>query len=243
MKNLLLQIIDIIIENKWCFNYNGACGTCGMQDVKNELKKYNIDDIIESFKELNFEDTDVAENIVGLEKLYSLITGPYTVWYTHNKINKLRIFWESKEYKHPYLLRLLASDHDTYWAKWQEKQDKLEVQENKRQELGRKRKEHIAQLKENDKKDRANGMRDILIDKLNKMTTYEKLILMSEDTEHTCKFYPGNIVHETIPEYINMLSDKQYEGLCKLFDMHVKGPSPWATFKKKYFKEYKAMQQ
>lgn len=241
MKNLLLQIIDTIIENKWCFKHNGACSTCGMMDVKNELKKYNIDKIIEAFEELNFEDTDVAENIVGLEKLYSLMTGPYTVWNAKSKINRLNISLNSKEYDHPYLSRILASDYNTYWTKWEakskENQKLFEAQENKRQELGKKRKEHIAHLKENDQRDRKNGTRDILIEKLNKMTTYDKLVLMAEDTEHTCKFYPGNIAHETIPEYINMLNDKQYEGLCKLFEMPVKGPSPWASFKKKYFKE------
>ena len=241
MKNLLLQIIDTIIENKWCFKHNGACSTCGMMDVKNELKKYNIDKIIEAFEELNFEDTDVTENIVGLEKLYSLMTGPYTVWNAKSKINRLNMSLKSKEYDHPYLSRILASDYNTYWTEWEakskENQKLFEAQENKRQELGKKRKEYIAQLKENDKRDRENGTRDILIDKLNKMTTYDKLVLMAEDTEHTCKFYPGNIAYDTIPEYINMLSSTHYEGLRKLFDMHVKGPSPWATFKKKYFKE------
>ncbi len=238
MKNLLLQIIDIIIENKWCFNHNGACSTCGMIDVKNELKKYNIDDIVESFKELNFNESAVKKNIVGLEKLYSLLTGPYTVWNAKNKINKLRIFLESQEDKHPYLLRILASDYDTYWTKWEEnyilREARSKAREDKEQAIAKQRKKYIAQLKENDKKDRTNGMRDVLINKLDEMTTYEKLILMSEDTEHTCKFYPGNIVHDTIPEYIDMLSDEQYRGLYKLFDMHVKGPSPWSTFKKKY---------
>ena len=145
---------------------------------------------------------------------------------------------ESQEDKHPYLLRILASDYDTYWTKWEEnyilREARSKAREDKEQAIAKQRKKYIAQLKENDKKDRTNGMRDVLINKLNEMTTYEKLILMSEDTEHTCKFYPGNIVHDTIPEYIDMLSDEQYRGLYKLFDMHVKGPSPWSTFKKKY---------
>ncbi len=241
MKNLLLQIIDTIIENKWCFNYDGSCGTCGMMDVKSELKKYSIDEIIESFKELNFKESDVKKNIVGLEKLYSLMTGPYTVWNAQYKINELEVFFESKKDKNLYISRILASDYDTFWTKWKEnnilRKARSKAREDKEQAIAKQRKKYIAQLKANNKEDRENGMRDVLIDKLNKMTTYEKLILMSNDTRHTVKYYPGNIACETIPEYINMLSSKQYEGLRKLFDMPVKGPSPWASFKKKYFKE------
>ena len=241
MKNLLLQIIDTIIENKWCFKYNGSCSTCGMMDVRNELKKYNIDEIINSFKNLDFDDIEVQKRMVGLKKLYSLMTGPYTVWNAQDKINELKVFLESEIDKNPYISSLLESDHDTYWTKWEENRILSEARsktlENKEQSIAKQRKQYISQLKANDKEDRENGSRDKLIDKLNKMTTYEKLVLMSNDTRHTVKYYPGNIARGTIPEYISMLSSKQYEGLRKLLDMPVKGPSPWATFKRTYFRE------
>ena len=122
MKNLLLQIIDTIKEHNWCFKHNGACSTCGMMDVKDELKKYDIDDIIDGFEELDFEDNEIRENIVGLEKLYSLMSGPYTVWNAKSKIHRLGISLKSKAYKDPYLMRILASDYDTYWTKWEKNQ-------------------------------------------------------------------------------------------------------------------------
>ena len=116
--SLVIDIVDKILLNKWCFNYNGSCGTCGMSDVKNELKKYHINEIIDSFKNLDFENKKVQKNIVGLKKLYSLITGPYTVWHNQDKVDEFREFLKLNKDDNPYIEQLQESDYKIYWENW-----------------------------------------------------------------------------------------------------------------------------
>ncbi len=89
-ENRLFIIIKKILEEKWCFNYDGACGTCGMINVKKELQKYSFEEIIKSYETLDFKNNILCKRYIQeLKKIYSLITGRYTVYNALFDFNKL----------------------------------------------------------------------------------------------------------------------------------------------------------
>lgn len=234
MTNLLIEILNNITVNKWCFNYNGACSTCGMAEVKNELNKYTIDEIVDGFKNLDFENKEVQKNIVGLEKLFSLMTGPYTVWNDRGSIEALKDFFKSNKNTNPYIKRLKTSDYKTFWDNWSLQQHEWEKGLDDQVTRAKERGEFESSLIKNDVEDRNSGLREKLIEQLNEMTIYEKLVFMSNDTKHTPKYYPGNIAYHTTQEDIDKLDSNQYENISKMFNMYIKGNSPWGKFKKRF---------
>jgi len=234
MTNLLIEILNNITVSQWCFNYNGACSTCGMMDVKNELKKYGIDEIVESFENLDFEDREVQKYIVGLEKLFSLMTGPYTVWNDRNKIKELRELLKSKENDNPYIERLQASDYKTFWDNWSLQQIEWEKELEAQIVRAKDRREFESGLIKNDIEDRKNGLREKLIEKLNGMSSYDKLLVMVNDARHSPKFYPTNMTNQITDEDIKKLDSSQYNQLCSMFSKYIKGKTPWGRFRKRF---------
>lgn len=234
MNNLIIEILNKITASNLCFQYDGACSTCGMMDVKHYLKKYSIDEIVDGYKDLDFENKEVQEYIIGLEKLFSLMTGPHTVWNDRNKIKELTEFLKLEQNDNPYIKRLLESHSETYWNKWELKYNEHVAKQEEQERKAQERRQYISTLKENDKKDRENDLRDKLISALNEMTNYEKLVHMSNDSRHTPKFYPGNIAYHTTQEDIDMLDNDQYKNLCKMFNMRIKGSTAWGKFKKRF---------
>jgi len=236
MSNLLIEIIDTILDNKLCFNYNGACSTCGMKDVKNELKKYSIDEIIIGFKNLDFKDREVQKYIVSLEKLFSLMTGPYTVWHNQNKLKDLKEFLRSKQNDSRYIERLLASDYKTFWDNWNLQQLEWEKELKTQVVRAKERREFESSLIRNDIKDRKNGQREKLIENLNGMTSYDKLLVMVNDIRHSPKFYPTNMAYQITAEDIKKLDSIQHNKLRKMFSKYIKRQIPWGRFRKKLIK-------
>ena len=73
--NILIELIDKIKQERWCFGYNGACSTCGMRDVHNEIRRYDPREIVESFEKLYIDDYEKFEEyLTPLKGIYSLIT-------------------------------------------------------------------------------------------------------------------------------------------------------------------------
>jgi len=232
MSNLIIQIIDTILDNKLCFNYNGACSTCGMVDVKNELKKYSIDEIVSDFEDLDFEDEEIQKYIIGLEKLFSLMTGPYTVWDNRNKVDDLKEFLKSKQNENRYIERLLASDHKTFWDNWHLQQLAWEKELKTQVVRAKERREFESSLIKNDIEDRKNGQREKLIEELNGMTSYNKLLVMANDTRHSPKFYPTSMAYQITDADIKKLDSTQYIRLRKMFSKYIKRQTPWGRFRK-----------
>jgi hypothetical protein len=111
----------------------------------------------------------------------------------------------------------------------------IKEEEKARHLEAEKKKQEIALLQKNDVEDRKNGVREALIAKLNKMTSYEKLLVMAGDVRHTVKFYPTNMAYQVTQEDINKLDKDQYLNVSMMLNMHIKGSTPWGQFKKKYF--------
>ena len=234
MTNLLIKIIDIILENNWCFMYNGSCGTCGMGEVKKELKKYTLDEIIDAFKNLDFKNIEVQKYICEIEKLYSLITGPYGVWKDQNKIEELREYVQLQESDSTYIKRLQASDYETFWDNWSLQQLAWEKELEAQIVRAKDRKKFESGLIKNDIEDRKNGQREKLIENLNGMTSYDKLLVMVNDIRHSPKFYPTNMAYQITAEDIKKLDSIQHSKLRKMFSKYIKRQTPWGKFRKRF---------
>jgi len=233
MTNLLIEILDRITVNDWCFGYNGACSTCGMMDVKNELKKYSMDEIIEGFESIDFAKIGFQKNIVGLEKLFSLITGPHAVWSNQDKIKRLKKFLASKQNSSHYFTRLLKSDYRTFWDQWSLEQLKWEEEMKVQSLRAKERRKFESILTKNDIEDRKRGARKKLIERLDGMSSYDKLLVLANDTNHSPKFYPKNMAYQITDADIERLDLVHYDKLLKMFSKYIKRQTPWGGFKQR----------
>ena len=136
-----------------------------------------------------------------------------------------------------YILRHSNNEHSILYAKEalaesNARRDYIDQEEAKRHIEAKDKKEHINNLVRQDVKDRKNGKRVTLIEKLNLLSIIEKLQLMSKDTKHSVKYYPTNIAYDTTIETLIKLSDEEVKKLIKMCPLQMKGTSPWKQFKK-----------
>ena len=87
-------------------------------------------------------------------------------------------------------------------------------------------------MSENDMKCRQSGEREMFLNELNKLTLEEKLLKLAYDTEHSPKYYPGNIIHETSVEILKSLDSDIQRKLFHRLNISLK-KSPWKAFSAK----------
>jgi hypothetical protein len=235
--NLLLKIIHKIHDNKWCFNFNGACSTCGMQDVKSELKNYRLKDVIVAIETFDFENETLCRKyITDLQKIYSLVTGKYSVY-----LEKYSFFEFEKNLKNnfqdnQFVECLLEANYNTYWRKWKIQREAKELIEQRLSSDRELRIEKRKKLAQSDNKLRNSQYRTGLIEQLSKMRIEQRLDYLANDIKHTIKFYPSILVIEAedkLPDFDITILKRLYQ---KLVDSKV-GIGPWRRFKKK-LREY-----
>lgn len=230
-ENILLKLIDKINEEKWCFQYWGSCTTCGMMDVKRELKKYSFEDIIEAFRDLDYND-NVAEHREGLYKIYSLITGDNTV-YTEN-FNFLDFEKKLKE-KYPnnaIVSALIFSNYYTYWENWSLRQKKYEKEAKLYRQLKKKEREENKAAREKDNTLRGSQYQKDLISTIKSMSMKERFTHIANDTIHTLKFYPAILLLEGNYDF-KKIDTRILEKIFKKFSAIKARKSPWRIVRKK----------
>jgi hypothetical protein len=229
--NLLFKIIEKIENEKLCFKYSGACSTCGMMDVKRELKKYSFEDIIEAFESLDFNNEILMKKYSdGLKKLYSLITGQYTVYYNRYDFN---IFENKLRNNFPYNYfanSLIASNDKRYWKNWKYRQKLEKEEQEKLKKQRQKEKEILKKIYQTDHELRNSQYRKNLIEKLKKLDTKERVEYIANDTKHGIKFYPSVLIIEAK----NAFNEFDIDILKKLQRKltGIKKYGPWSGFKR-----------
>jgi len=232
-KNILFLIIEKILEKKWCFGYGGACSTCGMRDVKNELKNYSFEEIIKAFESLDFDNNILCEKYsIELEKIYSLITGQYTVY---RRDYNFKILEDNirNNYPNNLLIRSLISSNDkVYWKKWREKQKIKEDLEKHLLEERKKHREEVKKLRAKDNKLRGSKYQLDLIEDIKKLEIKEIFEYLANDTKHTIKFYPSSLLSKAENSFNDIDEEILEKILKKLVDVKIKhGPWKWVKNK------------
>lgn len=138
-----------------------------------------------------------------------------------------------------YILRYSLNNESIEFAKralesYEKYKQYIEDKEKQRSEKTKKRKIYTQKLISNDIEDRKNGLRKQLIEKLNSLSSYEKLVVMAEDTRHSVKYYPTNIAYAITKEDIVNLNKEQQSNLFAMTAMRLKSSTPWGVFKKKF---------
>lgn len=225
--SLLNQIIDEIRKNKWCFNYNGACSTCGMEDVKNYLAQYKIDEIIRSFEEYDYENivSERSYYFIGLKKIYSLLTNYYEEFDFGSFEQRL-----SKLYpENIYAQEVISSNYNTYWDAWEKKQIQKEIDQKEYAQWFKKtviiRKADI----QNDHQLRKSQYRKDLIQKLFELDIKKRVSHIANDREHEIKFYPSLLILEKKEEWGSCNIDDLKQIYRKALDAR---RGPWSVAKK-----------
>ena len=236
IKKKIMNLFDIIkhIEDKnWCFQYGGACGTCGMTDVKNFFKQFEFQNIIALYKNLDYIHLNLNYNeIEGLKKIYSLLTSNYTVF---NNDFDFKKFEEELNEKYPnsdLLKNLFLSNNMTYWKSWKEEQNnrkQIELDKTLDREIEM---EKYTMMKSKDKSLQNSDYRKNLIDNLKSKNIDFIIEYLAEDEEHTIKFYPSVLVvtAEDRLELFNRNHLQKINNKLSFFDVR---KSPWKRFKKK----------
>lgn len=229
--NLLNKIIDQIETKKWCFNYGGACSTCGMRDVKTYLSEYQFEEIMENFKEYDYTNNSIDPIYKsGLQKIYSLLTG-FTIF--KNKFD-FSEFENQLIYRYPnnhFVKSLINCNSVTYWKQWKIRQELAEEIRAKKILENRLRREKLKLVVQNDHKLRKTEYRDELIKKLFQMNIYDRMEYFANDDKHTMKFYPSILAMEAInnfKDFDKIYLETIYQKLCDLKFRQ----SPWKKFKK-----------
>jgi hypothetical protein len=121
-----------------------------------------------------------------------------------------------------------------YLDQYDNEQFQIAKRIEKEQQKAQERREYQNYLKQNNRIDNENGWKSSLYIKLNSLSTFEKLEVMANDTRHSPKFYPSNMAYQISKEDIQKLDNSKRANLRKMFSIKIHGPSPWASFKKKY---------
>lgn len=137
-----------------------------------------------------------------------------------------------------YILRYSTNNDSIEFAKkaldsYNKYRQDIENEEKRRSEEASKRKTYVKKLISNDIEDRKNGLRKQLIEELNSLSTYEKLLKMADDKRHSIKYYPKNMAYQITKEDIAKLSLTRLENLKKMSRMKIKSSTPWGQFKRK----------
>lgn len=219
--NVLIELIDKIHKENWCFQFNGACSTCGMQDVHNEIRKYDGHVIIESFEKLYVNDFNkFVEYLTPLRAIYSLITYNYApLWFTSFNFKRyekdiLEKYSDGNNYvwKH-----LFSSNAVTYWAAWQKRMDEYEWKTKKGlndQQLAKKAKLKQKQIDHKQRQEKYRKLRQSTINELEEMTLEERLLYIISDDKHPIQFYPASLVSDILLD----IGNYKHEHLRSLYD-------------------------
>ena len=137
---------------------------------------------------------------------------------------------------HAYILRYSTNNDSIEFAKraldsYQKHRQYIEDQKEQRSEEASKRKLSAQKLISNDIEDRKNGLRGQLIEELNSLSPYEKLVKMADDTRHSVKYYPKNMAYQITKEDFSKLSSVRLENIKRMSNMKIKGSTPWGQFK------------
>lgn len=232
-KNILFLIIEKILEKKWCFKYGGTCTTCGMKDVKDELKDYSFKEIIKAFESLDFDNDILCEKyIIELKMIYSLITGQGTVYKEEYNFRVLEDKIRNNSPNNSLICSLISSNDKAYWENWREEQ---KVKEDKEEKLLEERKQHreaVKKLQARDNKLRGSKYQLDLIEDINKLETKEIFEYLANDTEHTIKFYPSSLLSKAENSFSDIDEEILKKILKKLVDVKIKhGPWKWVKNK------------
>jgi len=137
---------------------------------------------------------------------------------------------------HGYILRYSENSESIEFAERELENYKKDMQykedgRKQRSEEVRKRKAYANKLISNDVEDRKNGLRGQLIEELNSLSPYEKLVKMADDTRHSVKYYPKNMAYQITKEDFSKLSSVRLENIKRMSSMKLKGSTPWGQFK------------
>lgn len=144
---------------------------------------------------------------------------------------------KTREY-HNYITEYSINDNAVIQAKEEiekinEHESHVNNEERLRSEISKNRKLYEKQLIQNDEKGRKDGSQVNLRKKLQNLSSYDKLVIMADDTTHSAKYYPKNMAYAITKEDIHKLSKIRKDNLLKICSIQVKGSSPWGHFKKK----------
>jgi len=205
----------------------------GMRNVKRELKQYPFKDIINAFENLDFSNKIFIDEYFkyaeGLKKIYSLITGQYTVYHNQYDFNVFEKKLQKKFPNNDLIDSIIMSNYKTYFENWNKKQKLEQEHQKKIQKQIKKEKEILKICNQHDHNLRNSQYRQDLIKKLQKFDMKKRIEYIANDTQHGIKFYPSILIVEAKNSFdifdINILKK-----LHKKLNI-VKKQGPWRRFK------------
>lgn len=230
--SILLKIIEKIKKENWCFGYAGACGTCGVMDVKKELKKYSFKDIIEAFENIDFnEKTLDRQKIDDLSNIYALITGQYTVYSEKYDFKSFEDNLQNNFPNNNFVESLIWSN-----SKESCRGSGYISRENKKFRLIRQQKEKEILKKFNQKEHnlRNSQYRKDLIEKLAKLDIEERIKYIANDKLHGIKFYPSILIIDAKNSF-NSFDIDDLKKLQQKIHPSLKRRGPWSKFKEELY--------
>ena len=230
------NLIDIILKEikvkKWCFNYGGACSTCGMQDVKRYLENYSFAQILNAFETYDYCKYISFDTEDGIKKLYSLITGNYYEPAKQSNFDFVEFEKRLLE-KHPrcpFVRSVTFSNEKSYSEAWIKSLASYEQNLLEQNAIHNEKKYKYRQKAYDEHFLRSSQYRKELVSRLFDMNLSERINYLADDEIHTIKFYPAYLVRDAIGN-LEKFDEQKLKIIYKKMSYLKSRNGPWSRFK------------